>query len=65
MIKYLVIRDFRGSPPVHCRNAEGYMGNKMLGTPAIKVQSIKNCKRLLRELHVDCPCSYFRRKNVQ
>jgi len=78
MIKYLVIRDFRGSLHRYCslskcwrgtcscaRMLKGYMGNKRLGTPALKVQSIKNYRSLLRVLHDDCPCSYFRHKSVQ
>jgi len=44
---------------------KGYIGNKRLGTPALKVRSIKICRSLLRVLHNDCACSYFRRKSLQ
>jgi len=41
---------------------KGHMGNKMLGTLALKTRSIKICRSLLQVPHNDCACSYFRPK---
>jgi len=39
-----------------------HMGNKLLGTPALKARSIKICRSLLQVPQNDCACSYFRPK---
>jgi len=44
---------------------KGYVRNKRLGTPALKVRSIKICRSLQQVTHDNCACSYFRRKSVQ
>ena len=38
---------------------KGHMGNKRLGTPALKTRAIKICRSLLRVLHDDNICFYF------
>jgi len=39
---------------------KGHMGNKMLGTLALKTRSIQICRSLLQVPHNDCACSYVR-----